>query len=109
MGRQEARLARQQIIDRKENKSLKELARDYTRHAQAVLAGEYGVMVRGEIARFAGKVTESRDMEQYEHLNGLVRALRSLKPGIFADVPEDESEQAAFALALVGAHKDSVQ
>src|SRR3989338_8811642 len=101
--------AQNQLRERRETRTLVELADDYTQQANEILSGSDATSVRDEIARFAKKISASEGTDQYEALGRLVHALSLRKPGVFEIVPSDQHERAAFAMALVRSYQKALQ
>ncbi|MDO8514366.1 MAG: hypothetical protein Q7S50_02360 [bacterium] len=82
------------------------LAREYVHEAGRILKGKNSVAVREEVGRFAKEITTARvESEQDEYLERLTNALSIRKLGVFADIPDDKHERAAFLFALIGAYQ----
>ncbi len=104
----EAKIIHAQDHDRQDLNSLEAAAKGYARQAREVFLGKDGVAAHDEVARFSQKIASSTGPEQYDVLQSLVRALNLRKPSILSEVPDDEYDRAAFALALVQTHETSL-
>lgn len=89
---------------------LDELAAQHRGKAREILEGADGNAVRDEITRFADTITSAREgFEQDGAVKRLLDAIVLRKSGLWDEIPPDKKERAAFALALVRAHKEGVQ
>gem|GEM_PF-4671029 len=105
----EGRMGREQVRRRENENTMEELAKGYSKQAEEILSGKDALTVRDEISRFAKKISSSQGPEQYEYLHTLNKALSLRRSSFFDEIPEDEHERAAFALALVKQYEKSLQ
>jgi hypothetical protein len=97
----EASMGRDQLRHRRNEHTLEGLARTYDRQAQGALAGSDGVVARDEISRFAKRMSSALETERDDLLDNLMHAIRLRRGAFFDEVPEEQRERRAFALALV--------
>jgi hypothetical protein len=66
--------------------------------------------IRSDIGKCADTVLTTQGDKQHEELKRLVHALSSFKKSnVFGNIPDEEGERVAFALALVKQYKKSLQ
>jgi len=84
----------------KNSMTLTDTAKGYEHKVREILGNKTGEIVRREVQANMNVILMSQGQAQYDLLQKLLARLEPYR-AIFADIPEDKDERAAFALALV--------
>lgn len=105
----EGRMAHEELQNRKEE-GIDKLAAGYFAQAEAILSSKNSSVVYEELSRFCDKILIAREgVEQDDAVKQFENALRLRKNNAFENIPDDEQERSAFAIALCRAYKQMRQ